>query len=155
MFSKFISYLLCNFELWGFCTAFPELRISQKWTTFIFVAQMINACILCEFAWLFLHQQFYTEYDPLTALNDVVKLCLAVSGHICIIIESYCKRAVQQKFWRTYYLIRSDFNRPVCDPMFRNYFIQFVQFFVSVSVVEIEHFMKRFSPFFFQFLILV
>lgn len=147
MFSKCISYLLYNFNLWGFCVEFPEFGMIQKWTRIIFGVHLISTCFLCEFVWLFLHQVFYIEYDLISVLNDVVKFCLATFAYVSIVVESYCKHSVQQHFWKTYRRIRSDFDRPECKLTFRTYFIQFIQYFSITIFVEIKHIVKWFSPF--------
>lgn len=150
MFSKYVLCLLYNFNLWGFCTEFPELRTSQKWTRTILGVQLICSCFLCGFVWLFLHQLFYIDFDLITIVNDVLKFSLATFSYLCIIGESYYNRSKQQNFWIIYRRIRNDFNRSDCDPSFRNYFIKLLQFFITVTVVEIKHFTKRFSLIFFS-----
>lgn len=137
MFPKFILYLLYSFNLWGYCTELPELRMSRKWIRVIFVCQVICSFCFGVFVWFLLQQQFM-QIDLLSITNFVIKLRGAVLCYLFIIVESYCQRHSQRTFWQIYRNIRSEFNRAGHPANFSSYLFRFVQFFVTVVGVELS-----------------
>lgn len=144
MFCEYIFYLLYNFNLFGFCTELSELRASrwrhQIWTRMIMAAQIISSCFLYAFVWINFNESFYDGFDLLSIVNDVVKFSGAVIGFWFIVVESYCQRHVQRKFWQIYRQIRIDFNPIDRDAIFGSYLIKFGEFFMVAIYNEVNNF---------------
>lgn len=136
MFPKYIYCLLYNFNLWGFCIELPELKMSQKWTHIMFGVQIMCSCFITVTVWLYLIKNLREEKDLLNMANTSAKLCAAMVAYWFIVIESYWKRPMQQKFWLIYRQIRNNFNRSDRHAMFRSYGILFVHFVVSLPGLE-------------------
>lgn len=111
----------------------------------IMAAQIISTCSLYAFVWTNFNQRFYDGFDFLSIVNDVVRFSGAGLGFWAVIVESYCKRHVQRKFWQIYRQIRIDFNPIDRDVMFRTYLIKFGEFFVVAIFNEMINFVEWFT----------
>lgn len=88
--------------------------------------------------------RFYENLNLLNLTNDVVKISSAGVAHLIVILESFCKRNVQRKFWQIFRTIRYDFNRSDHTISFGSYFARICEFFVIMIVIVCMH-ISRFS----------
>lgn len=128
--------MLYIFNLWGFSVEIPDIHMSLKWTRVIFCVHIIISCYICSFVWQFLNENLEKKIDLLSVANNVIKFSAALIAYWAIIVESYSKRSVQQKFWRIYRQIYNDFNREDRNLMFRNSLNKFVHFFIFFTGLD-------------------
>lgn len=136
MFPKSILYLLCIFNLFGFCVELEEARMSLKWIRVIFGIHTISSLFVCAYVRLFI-QNAHTGL--LTIANLLLKYCGVILVCWTIIIESYCKRPVQQKFWRIYHHLEDNFNCSSHTMALRSFLMKFSLFFVISAAIYIKH----------------
>lgn len=145
MFSKNIFFLLYFFNFWGLCTELNELRMTHhryhKWTVFLSAANIIYLCLALVSIWHYL-DEVYDGFNLLNITNDVIKFVGATIAQLFVIIESYCMRNVQRKFWKINRKLRSDFNYADRDVRFGWYLAKFGEFFGAVFVIHIGKFSK-------------
>lgn len=145
MFPKYIFGLLYFFNLWGLCTELSGLRMSHhryhKWTVFILGANIMYLCFAIGSIFHYF-EEAHESSNLLNITNDVIKFVGATVGQLIVIIESYCKRNVQQKLWKIICELRSNFEFRDRDIRFGWYLAKFGEFFGAVFFIEYMQFSK-------------
>lgn len=104
---KWIVFILRYFDFWGCCTEFAIAKRNEKCYLLIFVLHLILILIAGWSIVIFLERP---TIDVLGHINDTIKLGSILFVCLLAVIESFCKRNIQQRFWWIFRTIQRKFH---------------------------------------------
>lgn len=136
MFSKSVVALLKFFDLCGFQTGIAKIMHSKERRKCIFALHCVCAFTLSYFVVGYASEPILLGEVLPYFVNEIFQILNGMSTHWVIIIESYARRNIQQKFWNTYKYI--DQHHVKCKKsLLRTYKIKFIEFFSVVTIIQI------------------
>lgn len=135
MYPKWLSVLMCYFDLWGFCSQFRTTPNQQTIYKIIFMCHLALDLYVTVVIVEFLKRPIG---DSLGVLIDSMKLCPHTLMNWISVCELYFKHRTQNKFWNVIQNINEQFfsHDNLC---FKAYLIEMIIYFIVLILMFLNY----------------